>query len=363
VTAAAVGRGRLGKSLSAGLAVCAALVVGAIDAGRAEAGSVAACGPFGNPPATFLGAVKPRCGDGAVIGPWNDADGIERYACLYEPAWADREHKLPLVVFLHPSLLPAGNVDRTDLVEAGKTFALSGDPKRPGFIVIAPEGRKTSHHYPFPDHRGIGWDNWYRQLNPTGAVTVGGISYKENADAAAIDHFVVHEIASGKVDTSRIYVSGWSNGAAMALLYALNRYKIAAAAVYSAPNPFGAFDDPCPQKPVAGAPANDREIQIFNPRVPVMHVRNSCDVAGICPNGGELAVELRAAGVKLGDVVVDWRNRQVDECADYCGIDPNGEGSILRNPLGYLIGLPHHLRWPFAWNSPMLDFFRSHPLK
>jgi poly(3-hydroxybutyrate) depolymerase len=345
------------------LALCLSLLIGAITCCCAGAQTPTACGPFGNPPAAIIAAVKPRCGDGDLLGPWPDADNNERYACLYEPPWADRQHKLPLIVFLHPSLFPAGNVDRTGLLELAKTFSLTGDPKRPGFIVLAPEGRKTSHHYPYPDNRGIGWDNWYRQLNPLGAATVGGVSYQENADAAAIDHFVLHEVATGKVDPSRIYLSGWSNGAAMALLYALNRYRVAAAAVYSAPNPFGAFDDPCPQSPVASAPANDGQIQTFNPRVPVLHIHNRCDLAGLCPNGEVMANQLRSAGVVLENVIVDSSGRQVEACATYCGDDPDGDANLLRNPLGYFFGLPHHMRWPFAWNAPMLDFFRNHPLK
>jgi predicted esterase len=351
----------LQKPVSTRAFFCLALILGAIASGPATAQSTA-CGPFGNPPATFIAAVKPRCGDGKLLGPWPDADGSKRYACLYEPAWADPHHKLPLIIFLHPSLLPAGNVDQTDLLDAGKNFALSGDSKRPGFIVLAPEGRKTSHHYPSPDHQGIGWDNWYRQLNPMGDVTIGGVTYRENVDAATIDHFLLREIATGKVDISRIYVSGWSNGAAMGLLYAFNRYKIAAVAVYSSPNPFGAFDDPCPQTPVASTPVNDGQIQIFNPRVPAMHVHNSCDLAGICPNGEKLANELRSAHINLQDVIVNSSGQQVETCASYCGNNPNGESSFLSNPLGYLLGLPHHIRWPLAWAHAMLDFFRSHPL-
>ena len=37
----------------------------------------------------------------------------------------------------------------------------------------------------------------------------------ENADAATIDHFIAAEVTTENVDTRRIYVSGWSNGAAM----------------------------------------------------------------------------------------------------------------------------------------------------
>ena len=154
------------------------------------------------------------------------------------------------------------------------------------------------------------------------------------------------------------------DGAAMALLYALNRPGVvAAAAVYSAPDPFGAFDDPCVQVPVAANPASSAEIRILNPRVPTMHVHNACDVAGICPNGEKLAADLRAADVKVRDVIIDASRRRVRTCVAYCGTNPAAELSILRHPLGYYLGLRHHDRWPAEWNRYLLDFLRRNPRK
>ena len=139
----------------------------------------------------------------------------------------------------------------------------------------------------------------------TAAVAVRGETYEENADAASIDHFVDEMIATGKVDRQRIYVVGWSNGAAMALLYALNRPWVAAAAVYSAPDPFSALFDVCTQTPAAVAPAGDGQVQVFSPRVPLMHVHNDCDIGGICPNGSRFAARVRALGGSIEDVIVD----------------------------------------------------------
>ncbi|MGH7932952.1 MAG: PHB depolymerase family esterase [Candidatus Binataceae bacterium] len=336
------------------MVLCVVLIVGAAACGNAA--QDAACGPFGNPPAKIISAVKPDCGAGRLRGPWKDANGTDRYACLYEPASAAANHQLPLLVYLHPSLFPAGRITQTNLLDFQKTFPLSRDPKRAGFIVLAPEGRKTTHHYPWPDNSGIGWDNWYRQLNPAGDVKVGAIVYPENVDAATIDHFIAQETATGKVDTSRIYVSGWSNGAAMGLLYALNRPGVAAVAVYSAPNPFAAFNDRCSQSPVTGVVANDLQVRIFNPRVPVMEVHNSCDVAGICPNDKKLANQLRGEGVDVHDVIVDPSGKRVDACADWCGVSPMGDANPLHSPWGYIVGLYHHLRWPTQWTAPMLGF-------
>jgi hypothetical protein len=154
-----------------------------------------------------------------------------------------------------------------------------------------------------------------------------------------------------------------TRGRSSCALYALNRPSVAGVAVYSGPDPFGALDDPCPQVPVSGEPANITEVRIFNPRLPAMHVHNSCDVAGICPNGEKLAAELRRAGVNLEDVIIDSAGKRVAACEVSCGADPKGGIDPWRNPPGWLLGLHHHERWPSQWTPAMLDFFREHPLR
>jgi dienelactone hydrolase len=323
-----------------------------------------ACGPFGDAPATIIGGPKTGCGNGKLLGPWKDSDGTDRYACLYEPVLAGTRSRLPLLIYLQPSLFSAEvTIEKTKLLTLQNTAVLSGESTRPGFIVLAPQGRRTTHYYPFPDNRGMGWDNWYRQLDPAGAQKMGGRVYTENVDAATIDHFVAQVATSGGVDTHRIYVTGWSNGAAMGLLYALNRPNIAAAAVYSAPNPFGAFDDPCPQEPVAHTPAGTTQIRIVNPHVPAMHVHNACDIVGICPNGEKLASQLRSAGVSIRDVIIDSSQKAVDQCIAYCGTNPDGDANLLQNPAGWTLGLSHHSKWPLAWTPEMLRFFNDNPLR
>ena len=348
---------------AAKVASLAALIASAAMRGLAGAqATTAACGPFGSPPVKLLGAVKPACADGERLGPWKDTDGTDRYACLYDASSAKPGRRLPLLVYLHPSLFGPWTIRHTNLLDLRATTSLSGEHGDPGYIVLAPQGRNTAHYYQWPDDRGMGWDNWYRQLSAAGNVKVGKTVYPENVDAATIDHFIAAAARTGRVDTRRIYVTGWSNGAAMGLLYALNRPNVAAVAVYSGPDPFGALVDPCHQKPVSGKPASDAEVQIYNERVPVMLVHNSCDIAGICPNGEKLATELRDAGAKVDDVIVDASGKRVEACLDACGADPNGGLAFMHHPGAWLSGLHHHGEWPDEWTTAMLEFLRAHPL-
>ena len=331
-----------------------------------SAAAAEGCGPFGNAPRALVpNTTITTCSAGTTIGPWLDGDGTPRYACLYEPASASAAKPLPLVVYLHPSLFTADTIPfATNLLAFRDSANVSGDPARPGFILLAPWGRATTHFYPEPDDQGTGWDNWYRQLEPSGgARVVAGTVYPQNVDAAAIDHFIAAEVATGKVDTKRIYVTGWSNGSAMGFLYALNRPQVAALAVYSAPNPFRAFDDPCPQTPVFGAPSSDAEVRLFNRRLPAYHIHNVCDIAGICPNGELLITQLVGVHAQVTDVIIDGSQVQVPMCDAGCGTNPDGDMNFADNPRGYTEGSQNHARWPSSWTESMLDFFRMHPLR
>ena len=151
--------------------ICLGVIACLFSCGNANGDSAApaACGPFGDSSAAVISQVKPNCGAGELIGPWKDADRIDRYACLYQPKSAGANRKLPMIVYLHPSLFSAGWITQTNILDLQNSVSLTDDPNNVGYIVLAPEGRKTTHYYPFPDNTGVGWDNWYRQLNP--AVT------------------------------------------------------------------------------------------------------------------------------------------------------------------------------------------------
>lgn len=315
------------------------------------------CTAFGNAPAIYDPAnvaVVPNCPGGQVLGPVPDADGTPRYACLWAPPQASAANPLPLVVFLHPSLFTSDSAGATGLPAMVATADISGDPARPGFLLLAPQGRRTCHYYPTADQRGEGWDNWYRNLDP--------LDPAQNVDVTTIDHFVATQVAGGAVDVARIYVTGWSNGAAMGYLYGLHRPSVAAVAVYSSPDPFRAFNDACPQVPVAGPPTSITEIQVPNPGIPTFHVHNDCDVAGLCPMGERLEASLRALPASADHLLVNTALLPVTACDPQCGTDPDGDFDPCTSIPAYTVGLTNHVRWPAPYTSALLDFFRAHPL-
>jgi predicted esterase len=338
-------------------ALAASLFVVAILAGLPSAAAAAtACGPFGNPPQTLISNEVPNCLGGTRLGPWNDSDGTPRYACLYEPASASATNKLPMLVWLHPSLVTADSISSTNILLFQNNFSLSAGTT--GFVVLTPEGRDTTHFYPAPDNEGPGWDNWYRQFSP-GTVKVGGVSYPENVDAATIDHFIGVVQATGTVLTDRTFVSGWSNGSAMSYIYALNRPNVKAIAVYSAPDPFQAFNDPCPQTPVEDHPAGVAEILVPNPKIQAYQVHNSCDIAGLCPNSEMIIRQVATIGANPDDdVIINDLKLQVGNCDPLCGIDPDGSSS---NVPGVTVGSLNHIEWPLTWTEQMLSFLATHP--
>ncbi len=337
----------------------------------------AACNPFGDNPAPvepFFDALwGPTCigQGGQKMDSWQDSDGNARQSCLYLPRSASTANKLPLVVYLHPSLVgPDLSLPITNVREQLNTADLTGDPNRPGFIMVAPYGRVTGRYYPLPDQGlTVGWDNWYRQMDPNGR-TIDGTAYAENVDAATIDHYLNEVIASGMVDTSRIYVMGWSNGSAMATLYVLNRPQIASAAIYSSPDPFQAFNDPCPQDPITAFPKDDTQLELFNPNVPMYQVHNDCDIAGLCPNSNFLAQTLATNQAdNMTMQMIDSLEASTNTCLDICGTDPSANYAGIDDLTGYLESLPgyslgtvNHLRWPDLWTSAMFEFLRDHPL-
>lgn len=316
---------------------------------------VAATGPtcvgiYGDPPAAMTSSLSAildlpfqllrLCETrGGELLAWDDPDGTPRRACLHVPPQASPDTPLPLVTFLQASIFPADPQTIANGWElASFTADLTGDPDRPGFILLVPFGRDTRHLYPFPDDTGLGWDNWYRNLDRTSATI--------NVDVAAIDHFIDEVKARGIVDDKRVYMGGWSNGAAMAILYALNTPGIAASAVYSNPDPFADVADPCAQPPFG------------NNLRPIFYLHNDCDIIGICQTGGEgLKQKLTSVmpQLPLQSVLIDVLMGQSASCDALCAYD--GDPLQLLTP-----GTLRHSLWPYLWNDRMFAFLREHPL-
>lgn len=311
----------------------------------------AACaGIHGNPPAELTNSPSALLGTlsnlaqyctlrGGEVLSWADGDGTPRQACLYVPAQASAQSPLPLVVFLQGSIFPA---DQQVLLSQYDTLYesadLTGDPNRPGFVLLVPQGRDTTHHYPFPDDTGLGWDNWYRNFDRADPAI--------NRDVQTIDHFIAEVKSRGIVDERRVYLTGWSNGAAMAILYGLNTPGIAATAVYSSPDPFVDVADPCAQPPFG------------NNLRPIMTVHNDCDIIGICTTGSEGFGERIARTIpqlEYRTVIVDLQQQEVAACNASCRYD--GNPARLLSP-----GAVRHLIWPTQWNAPMFAFLRERPL-
>jgi hypothetical protein len=267
---------------------------------------------------------------------WSDRENEPRSACLFIPPGATRLSQRPLLVFLQGSVIPAPpQLIISDWAALSSSADLSGDPQRPGFILLVPIGRNTQHFYPFPDDQGLGWDNWYRNLDRA--------TPDLNLDVAAIDAFIAQVESRSIVDTERVYLTGWSNGAAMAQLYALNTPAVAAAAVYSSPDPFSDVQDPCYQSPFATTPT------------PLMDIHNACDIGGICQTGTRFHQDLARLYPALPQdpVIVNALKMQVQACQAGCA--SQGFAALDAGVLNQVI-------WPRNWNNAMFTWLREHPL-
>ncbi len=299
--------------------------------------------PFGASPVGTLANLWPielLCpARGGELLTWTDPNGTPREACLYTPAGASAESPRPLLTYLGGSLFPGDPQTilngLENLVETGD---LTGDPERAGFSLLMIEGRDKQHFYPFPDDHAWGFDHWYRNFDRDDPAL--------NVDAATIDHFI-HEVQSrGIVDGLRMYLSGHSNGAAMAILYGLNTPGMAASAVFSSPDPFRDIADPCPQAPFG------------NNLRPVMTIHNDCDIAGICQTGSENFAKTMAESlpqVEYRRVLIDIQQGEATQCDAACSYD--GDPLQLAT-----IGSLRHLLWPTEWTGRMLEFMRERPL-
>ncbi len=303
--------------------------------------------------------------DGAPIG-WTDFQGTPHYACQFRPTGASPASPRPLLVWMHGGGggLASDLYNLTTIRAKAQSYDLSNDPARPGFFVLAVQGRNL--HYPTTSPRdGHHHDFYYRDLtSPSG-----------NPDMAHVDSLIDQLAASGDVDTNRIYMMGWSNGGFFSQMYAIARHttatsgghRIAAAAVYTAADPFNNTNsEQTPSCRLDPYPTST---------VPIFLVSRSCDI--VACNEAQ-ADDLRAEGLAIdpGHVVQTWLADLGSRAQN-----PNASWRIVSG-LGTTVsacssaslcsagaGLVNHARWPdgvadqsgIDHEPAMLDFLRNHP--
>jgi hypothetical protein len=140
-------------------------------------------------------------------------------------------------------------------------------------------------------------------------------------------------------------------------MYGLSRRFVRAAALYSAPDPFDAFGDPCPQRP-AVTPTSNEEFPVSNPNLAILHVHRDCDVEGLCLNAELLRSQLEQQAMTIQDVIIDSGGKRVGGCDRRCGTDFHARETPAL--VGRLEGLLNHSLWPKDYTETMLDFFSSH---
>ncbi len=267
---------------------------------------------------------------------WSDADGTPRHACLITPKGASASKPLPMLVWLHPTLFGQDSILATGLLDKIDTANLNGDTTNPGFILLLPLGRNIQQFLPAPLNTGVGWDHWYRNTDRSSPYL--------NVDFATIDHFIAVVKQRNIVDGSRVYVSGWSEGADMGAFYGLNTPGIAATGVYSTTSPFNASGDPCTSPTFAS-----------NNTRPFYLMARACDIGGACPLEQQFLGDLRSgvmAPSLVSGVILDSSTQAVSQCNAQCDA-----GTVASGALGQL----EHITWPRQWNDTLLEFMRNNP--
>jgi predicted esterase len=290
------------------------------------------CDNFGAQPIrTVYPVTLPLAAEDGELLSWQQGSVI-RYACLNYPNQADSQnYSWPMIVYIHGSLVTPMSLYTIGrkLFNMRDDYILSGNDSIRGFILLSPEGRIAKPWTGSGPETGEGfhWDEWYR--NPD-----------ENLDALAIDHFIDEVVSTGKVDTSRIYVFGWSNGAYMTVLYSTWRSsRIAAMGQYAGGNPWSRT--PCPVE------------MSYTRQVPLILLRNLCDALVPCDSTNIWISTLESLNWPFEHYNLDAAGEIVGQ-NEPCSTDPGCSKDL---------GLGIHFRWPGQEGlDRILEFFKHHPL-
>ncbi len=311
--------------------------------------------------ATSAGAAGGMSFDDGPPLSWEDADGVTRWACVHRPE--DVSTRRPLLIYVHGSGGSATEVyDFTSLRAKAVDHDLGGGVDASGFVLVATQGRNL--HWPTEHAQdGSKHDTFHRDL-------------ATNRDVAFVDHLVDRLVDDeALVDPDRIYVSGWSNGARFASMYALGRHtrptpgghRVAAAAVYSGGDPFENIRvGHAPSCKMAPYPTSS---------LPFMLVSRTCDAVA-CDEAQLDALVADGFARVPGNVAETW----VTTFQEVIGSPAVHWRLVGGNGLTYNGCTPasictttnaaiNHLRWPNGvadggddHEPSMLAFLRDHPL-
>lgn len=300
---------------------------------------------------------RPSYNDGAARQ-WKDADGIIRYWCEVRPMGTSIASPRPLVIWVTGSGGNASTLyDATSLRGKQQTFDISGDPARPGFILVSIQPRNL--HWPTVDRQdGTKSEIYYRDF----------YSPSTNPDIAFVDQIVDSLVAEGVVDRARIYMMGWSNGARFSALYSIARHEqatpsgnyVAAVANFSGGNPYASFDDAMPACALSELPSSS---------IPFFMISRRCDAVA-CDEKTDLKIV-------PGNVVEPWIKSLRDEIGaevTWMRIDALGNLSSSCSSAALCMkseALIGHFRWPDGIDDmggqdhepAMLQFLADHDIR
>jgi polyhydroxybutyrate depolymerase len=162
----------------------------------------------------MLACASPAAASRAGIEHTIKAGGIDRTYRVYRPAALDRQTPVPLVVVLHGGF---GTV-----AQAEKSYRWDAEAETEGFVVVYPDGMRRS------------WN--------AGGLCCGKAQRDQIDDVGFLTDMIAEVARTENIDPRRVYMTGMSNGAAMAYRYACEgSTPIAAFGTVS-----GTMTEPCP---------------------------------------------------------------------------------------------------------------------
>ena len=302
-----------------------------------------------------------------------DSNGVTRYACLYSPPAASALSKRPLVIWLHGG--GGGTADDVYNFTSLRAKAVSydlvgevdgmGDPVRPGFFLLSIQGRNLQYPTEAP-RDGHHHDFYYRDL----------ATPSTNPDIANVDRLIDDLVTGGAVDTQRIYLMGWSNGAFFSQMYLIARQNSptpggnapAAAVAFTGADPFhNTRNDQMPSCQLDPYPVS---------QAPIFLLTRACDIVA-CDAAQAAGLESQGISISPGHIAEHWFNDIQTRVSN-----PNmswrivsGTGATVTSCTApqfctAAIATVNHLRWPdgvadgsgIDHEPDMLDFLKANPL-